>query len=333
MIDVLLSIPILSYIFFPTAGASVSTSVNIIFFYMTWSSLVFAHHPLEIHLSGLLVLRVIFWLIPSVVFLAFDVGVPSLAAGLKHGGRSSLPPRDARKLGGLLGLAMLNVLLWMAAEAGLAMAYTLVFKRHLFKMSTTLPLPWTVTKHCAFILASREVLQYHVHRRVLHGKKSSSGVVARKHMAYAHAVPGAPCSLRVFADHPLALFLHRFLPVVLPSVLIRTHMLTYFLVTIITTVEETLAMSGYTFVPGIVMSGITARTAIHYAGKGSSNYGAVGIMDWIHGTSKGRHVLEDVRKEADEHNVPERSARKLGAGSNAVKDGMGSLKKRVKSSK
>ncbi|KAG6052732.1 hypothetical protein E4U17_005479 [Claviceps sp. LM77 group G4] len=328
MIDVLLSIPLLSYVFFPTKGASVSTSVNLIFIYMTWSSLVFSHHPLEIHLSGLLVLRVIFWLIPSLVFLLFDIGVPSLAEGFKHGGRSSLPPRNVRKLAKLLGLAVLNVFLWMAVEAIVTMAYTLVFKKHIFKMSSTLPLPWTITKHCTFILVTREMLQYYLHRRVLHGKSG----LARKHVAYAHATSGAPYSLQVYTDHPISIFFHRFLPVFLPSILIRTHMLTYFFVIILTTIEETLAMSGYTFIPGVVMSGITARTSIHYAGRGSSNYGAVGVMDWAHGTSKGRDVLKDA-KEVDKRNTHERSTRKVDVGSAAVKDGVKSLKKKVKLSR
>ncbi|KAG6000497.1 hypothetical protein E4U21_005403 [Claviceps maximensis] len=326
MIDILLSIPILSYVFFPTRGASVSTSVNLISIYMTWSSLIFTHHPLEIHLSGLLVLRVMFWLIPSVVFLVFDVGLPSLAQRFKHGGRSSLPPRSIRELGKLLGLAALNLFLWMAAEAVLGMAYTLVFRKHIFKMSTTLPLPWTVTKHCTFILVSREVLQYHLHRRVLHGDSD----LARRHVSFAHATAGAPYSLQVFTDHPFAIFFHRFLPVFLPSVLIRTHMLTYFFITIITTIEETLAMSGYTFIPGLVLSGITARTAIHYAGSGSSNYGAVGVLDWIHGTNKGRDVLEKVKTEADMHKAQKKSAKEVRAESIAIRDDMDSLKKRIK---
>ncbi|KAG5982815.1 hypothetical protein E4U55_001309 [Claviceps digitariae] len=329
MIDVLISLPILSYIFFPTRGASVSTSVNLISIYMTWSSLIFTHHPLEIHLSGLLVLRVIFWFIPSLVFLLFDIGVPSLAKGFKHGGRSSLPPRSVRTLGKLLALAVMNLFLWMAVEAVLGMAYTLMFKKHIFKMSTTLPLPWTVTKHCTFILVSRELLQYYLHRRLLHGKSG----LARRHAAYAHATAGAPYSLQVFTDHPFALFFHRFLPLFLPAVVIRTHMLTYFFVTIITTIEETLGMSGYTFIPGVVLSGITARTAVHYAARGSSNYAPVGIMDWVHGTSKGRHVLNDLKKGADKHDAQKTSAEKVKAGSASLGDCMDSLKKRVKSNK
>ncbi|KZZ97701.1 Sterol desaturase family [Moelleriella libera RCEF 2490] len=329
MIDVLLSIPILSYIFFPTTGASVSTSVNLVFFYMTWSSLVFSHHPLEIHLSGIVVLRVIFWLIPSLVFLLFDVGVPSLAVGFKHGGRSALPGRDFRKLGKTLGLAIANVFMMLVVEGAISMVYTSVFKKHIFKMSTTLPMPWIVFKHCSFIFTSREVLQYYIHRHVLHGNTK----VAKQHMAYAHSRSGAPYSVCLYADHIVPLMLHRFVPVFLPSVLIRTHMLTYFFVLIIVSIEETLSMSGYTFIPGIVMSGITQRTAIHYAGKGSSNYGPLGIMDWGHGTSRGRDVLEDLKKEADKHNVEEKSAKKVDQASSAMKNGVDSLKRRVRTVK
>lgn len=327
MLDLLLSIPILSYVFFPTTGASISTSVNLIFFYMTWTSLVFSHPALELHLSGVLVIRVIFWLIPSLVFLLLDVGVPSLAEGFKHGGRSSLPTRDARKLAKMLGLALFNVLVCLAFEAAISMGYTLLFRRHVFKMSTTLPLPWTVFKHCAFILTSRELVSFYVHRYALHG----SSWLAKKHVAYAHAGAGAPFSLQVFADYPLATLLHRSLPAFLPCMLIRTHLLTYFLVLIITSIEETLAMSGYTIIPGIVMSGITQRTAIHYANKGTSNFGSYGIMDWAHGTNQGRGVLEDVRKEADKHHAQEKSADKVDEGTKAVQDGVDSLKKRLRS--
>ncbi|KHN94119.1 Sterol desaturase family [Metarhizium album ARSEF 1941] len=329
MLDLLLSIPILSYVFFPTTGASISTSVNIIFFYMTWTSLVFSHPALELHLSGVVVVRVIFWLIPSLVFLLFDAGFPGLAEGFKLGGRSALPTRDARKLAKMLALALLNVLACLASEAAVSVAYTLLFKRHVFRMSTTLPLPWTIFRHCLFIFASRELLNFYTHRYVLHG----SSWLARKHMAFAHANAGAPFSLQAFTDYPLATLLHRCLPVLLPSVLIHTHMLTYFLVLIITSIEETLAMSGYTVVPGIIMSGIAQRTAIHYAGKGASNFGAYGVLDWAHSTSQGRGVLDDVRQEADKHHVQEKSANKVDHGAKTVHEGVDSLKKRLARSK
>ncbi|GAO20118.1 uncharacterized protein UV8b_00004 [Ustilaginoidea virens] len=326
MLDVLLSIPLISYFLFPSTGASLSTSVNLFFFYVTWTSLAFSHNPLEIHLSGLLVLRVVFWLAPALIFLLFDIALPSLSVGFKHGGRSAMPPRAFRKLAGMLGRALLNVLFLLAVEAAISMAYAAAFKRYIFRMSTALPFPWIILKHCLVILASREVLRYYLHRRVLHGDLP----LAREHARYAHDRPSAPYSLQVFTDHPLALLVYRFVPIFLPAALIRTHILIYFLVVILTTVEDTLTMSGYTFIPGILMSGITQRTAIHYAGGGSSNYSGLGVMDWVHGTSKGREVLMEVKNSADKHDVQERAAKRVGKGSDIVKDGIDSLKKRAR---
>ena len=78
--------------------------------------------------------------------------------------------------------------------------------------------------------------------------------------------------------------------------------------------------------PGILLGGIARRTAIHYASSGSANYGAWGVLDWIHGTSKGGDVLEDVKDEADKHNVTERSAAKVGESATVLQDGIDALK-------
>lgn len=322
--DILLSIPIISYAFTPGV-TSWSTSMNILFFYMTWTSLVFAHSPIQVHISGLLVIRAIFWLIPSLIFLLFDLAVPSLAEGIKFGGRTALPPRNMRRISKMLGLALLNLVILLLAEAVMSTAYKAVFRRTDFKMYTTLPLPWTVFKHSIFILGSREVLHFYIHKNILHG----NNWLARQHIAYAHKNPGAPCSIQLFTDHPLALVVHRLLPLYLPAIFLRPHMLTYFLVCIISTAEETLAMSGYTIIPGIIMSGITQRVSIHYAGQGSSNYAALGVLDWAHGTSKGRGVFQDIQNEAEKHHLQERSADKANEGANLLKDQLDSLKKTV----
>ena len=52
-------------------------------------------------------------------------------------------------------------------------------------------------------VVAREALHYYLHRFVLHGDSP----LARLHLRYAHAKAEAPFSLRLFADHPLALFL------------------------------------------------------------------------------------------------------------------------------
>lgn len=317
--DVLFSLPMFGYLLGP-ALSSWSTSLNLLFFYMTWSTLVLSQPPLVVHIFGILAVRIVFFLVPSLVTLFFDVSLPSLAEGIKHGGRSALPPRDAAALGKLLGLVLLNLAIITAIEGVLSFVFMLIFNEPVFKTTTTLPLPWGILKHVLILLSARETLLYYIHRFVLHGK--SYRWLSKRHQSYAHAKAGAPFSLRLMADHPVPLLFYRFLPLYLSAVLLRPHILTYFFVLTICTLEETLAMSGYTVVPGIIMGGIVQRSAIHYAGKGTSNYGSWGILDWVNGTSKGRDVLGDVKREAEKHHVKERSSKRIDQGVNAVREGV-----------
>ncbi|KAL7801139.1 hypothetical protein V8C43DRAFT_273383 [Trichoderma afarasin] len=325
--DLLLSVPIFSYLLGP-ALTSWSTSLNLLFFYMTWSTLVLSQPPIVVHMVGILAIRIVFFLIPSLATLFFDVSLPSLAEGIKHGGRSALPPRDAKSLSKLIGLVLLNLAILTATETVISFAFILFLNHPVFKTTTTLPLPWQIFKHVLILLSARETLLYTIHRFILHGK--SYRWLSQRHKNYAHAKAGAPFSLRLLADHPAPLLFYRFIPLFLPALIIRPHILTYFFVFTICTAEETLAMSGYTIVPGIIMGGIVQRTAIHYAGKGTSNYGSWGMLDWINGTSRGRDVLQDVKNEADKHHVKERSSKKLDEGAGAVQEGLGSFREGMK---
>ncbi len=321
--DLLLSIPVLTYFWAPYPP-SWSTSLNILLFTISWGTLVMSHDPIKVHLVGVAAIRLVFWLAPSLIFLLFDVGLPSVAESIKHGGRAGLPPRNRRALTQLLLLALFNTAFLLAVEGACSYAHAVAFGKPEFLTTTTLPFPWQIAKHIAMAFIAREVLQYYIHRFLLHG--ASSSPVARLHASYAHSRPSAPFSLQVLADHPLPLLLHRFLPLYLPAVLIRAHLLTYFLFAALCTLEETLSMSGYTVVPGIVMRGLGQRCAIHYASGGGANFGAYGVADWAHGTSRGRGVLEDLQAEAKKHQLQERAGDKVGEGASMVQGGLDALR-------
>lgn len=348
MMDILLSLPILSF-FFSSSTTSMSTSLNILFFYMTWSTLLLSHKPLNIQIFGTLAIRLLFYLVPSLLFLLFDTLLPSLAVSIKHGGRAALPPRDPRALARTLLLALLNLVLATAVEAAGTLGLTfLLAKGAPFRVSTTLPLPFAVVKQLAWLYAARELLTYCIHRTVLHshrlrrrrrlpGPSSSSasaaatGYAARRHAAYAHHRRAPPYALLACADHPVPFLLHRFAPVYLPALAVRPHLLVYFLFVALTALEDAVTMSGYTVVPGFVMGGIARRSAAHYGaghcGADSGNYGAWGLLDWVGGTSMGGegggNLGEDVRDEARQHRVKER-------GQNAVQNGIDGIRSRGK---
>lgn len=369
--DILLSLPIISF-FFSSSATSWSTSLNLLFFYMTWSTLVLSYKPLYIQTLGTFAIRTVFFLIPSLIFLLFDTLLPSLAESIKHGGASALPPRDARILSRTLFLALANLVLESALEAASTIAMTyLLGGEPPFRTTTTLPFPFAIFKQLGWLYLAREVLAYYIHRCILHADTittptittrwrkltststphlsssssslSSAGAratnyIATQHARYAHARAAAPYSLSLAADHPLPFLLYRFAPVYLPAALIiRPHLLVYFLFVGLITLEETLTMSGYTIVPGIIMGGITRRNAAHYragshhhggAQRSSGNYGAWGVLDWGCGTGLGgRGIQDDVREEATKHRVRERGQRKASDALEAVGNGVEGLRK------
>ncbi|KAJ3464703.1 hypothetical protein MRS44_009489 [Fusarium solani] len=231
------------------------------------------------------------------------------------------PPRDARILARQVALVVFNLALVTGVEGASSLGFSYVFKDNDFKTTSTLPLPWQLAKHIVLLLTAREVLTYYIHRYTLH----SSSTIGKYHRRFAHARAAAPYSLLLFADHPIPLLLQRFVPIYLPALALRPHLLTYFLFLSLCTAEETLSLSGYSIVPGIIMGGMTRRTAVHYASGGDCNYGAWGFLDWVNGTGRGRDVLEDVKAEAEKHHVKERSAKKVDSGMGAIQDGIDKL--------
>uniref|UniRef100_L2FMR2 Sterol desaturase family n=1 Tax=Colletotrichum fructicola (strain Nara gc5) TaxID=1213859 RepID=L2FMR2_COLFN len=301
--DILLSLPIVSYFLAP-AMTSWTTSLNLLFFYMTWTTLVLSHGPLKIELLGTLALRVFLWLFPSLLFLLFDTLLPSLSESIKTAGAAALPPTNGPFLLKTLLLALVNLVFAAGLEGGVSLAWASYFHEPLFRASTALPLPFQLPR-----------------------PPLPSTRIGKLHTSYAHSRAAPPFSLMAYADHPIPFLLHRIVPIFVPALALRPHLLTYFLFVGFCTAEETLAMSGYSIVPGIIMGGITRRTAIHYAGKGEGNYGAWGVMDWAHGTNSGQDVIDDMKAEAEKHRLKERGENAANHGANFLQDGIQELKK------
>jgi hypothetical protein len=153
-----------------------------------------------------------------------------------------------------------------------------------------------------------KVMQYYIHR-YLHSPSAPKSIV-RMHKSYYHSITAPYCFVAHY-DHPLVHLLWRFVPIYLPAIAFRLHFLTYLLLVSVVSVEETLALSGYTVIPGIMLGGIQRRQGQHSQFRGRGNYAPWGLMDWIHGTNIGSDVVDDLKDEAGKHKVVERSNRVL----------------------
>jgi len=160
--DALFSIPFLSLLFLP-ALSSYSTSLNILFFYMTWTTLVLSHPPLRVELFGSAAVRLLFHALPSFIFFLFDILLPSTAVAVKAQGEAGLPGGEKRrtlrvKQFKVAGWSLFNLCFSLAAQAAIESLLVRGFGvRSAIKVSMKLPMPWGMTKDVFFGLVVREV--------------------------------------------------------------------------------------------------------------------------------------------------------------------------------
>lgn len=307
-----LPLPLLSFLALPIFGGT-STSLSLLVFYLSWSSLVFAHDPLSLEIYGTLAVRLIFFLLPALGFLAFDLVVPSLSKGIKAYGEKNLPSRLSNdRLLRLAGVAILNVFLSVALQAGLEVLFTETFHlRSILKVTATVPLPWNLAREVLKGLIVRGLLHYYIHRFLLHTYQSR---LQTWHLQWQHSVQ-LPFSLAAAYDHPICYLLANFLPDFLPAYLFRFHVLTWHLFVALTSLETLFIYSGYAVLPSsIVLAGMARRTDAHFitaANNSTStcNFGHWGIMDFASGTNckDTASVLDDLQDEADKHRIEERA--------------------------
>lgn len=133
-----------------SSGSSWSASLNLLFFYITWSTLLLAHPPLKVELVGSLVVRVLFFWLPALVSLLFDAALPSLARKVKlqggiggnggsgGSGRSGESAHRAK----VVGWALVNTLLGVALQGVVEALFVRVLRRPTaLRISSRLPLP------------------------------------------------------------------------------------------------------------------------------------------------------------------------------------------------
>ncbi|KAE8149292.1 hypothetical protein BDV25DRAFT_4267 [Aspergillus avenaceus] len=294
--DALFSLPVLSLFLLPTIS-SYSTSLNIVFFYMTWTTLVLSHPPLRVELFGTIAVRLLFYLLPSLLFFLFDILTPSAAVVVKAQGEPGLPSGSKRgKIRKqdlkVAGWAVFNVIMGIAAQAIIEEIQTRwLGMRSALRVSMKLPMPWEMIKDLLRGLLLREVLTYNIHRFILHSPEQQ---VARYHRKWYHALR-TPFPLTAHYDHPIAYLLSNFLPTYGPAMLFRFHILTFLLYLTVISLEETFAYSGYSVMPtSFFLGGIARRTDMHLLSGAEGNFGPWGILDWICGTTVGNEDEDEL---------------------------------------
>ncbi|QDS72566.1 hypothetical protein FKW77_000760 [Venturia effusa] len=320
-----ISLPLLSFFALP-AFTSYGTSMNLLFFTLNWYILLLTHPPLQVEIIGIAVVKFLLYLLPGLLFLGLDAGVPSLASAVKTQGDFSLPVRGGRgaknRVAKIVGWSVFNVALGIALLGSLETFLTKVLlMRHALSLSKTMPMPYAILKSVALLLAIRGTLQYPLHRYILHSPRSP---FTKLHMAWQHALP-VPFTLAASYDHPICYLIHHWVPLYVPAIALRVHILPFLLALSIATLADTISYSGYStaLLPsGVILPGMAHRVEGHFLSKGEGNFSSFGLVDWVSGTSVGTDFIDDMKAEWDKRDG---SGKLLEAGDNArnLIDGVG----------
>ncbi|KAF2816434.1 uncharacterized protein BDZ99DRAFT_136033 [Mytilinidion resinicola] len=333
-----LSLPIASIFAIPMLS-SWSTSLNLVFFSITWTTIAMTYAPLQIEFFAPLVIRLLLYILPAALFLLFDLSVPSLAVELKAQGQYALPGRVGRKkLSKVVAWSCFNILLGVTIQAAIEFLVTdvlrlrsvLAIKGGSWSMNH-LPSPWTMVKNISEGLVLRNVLQYYIHTKLLHSPSNTR--LTYWHQTWCHSIR-TPFSFTAAYDHPVCYLLHKFLPIYLPAVIFRFHIMAYILLLSIFSLEEVFTHSGYNVLPSTIMlRGMARRTDAHMMSQGKGNFAPVGVLDWAHGTSLGADVMDDVQEEMEKHDVQQRAGKAANNVGGTIDDGVSKLKGRAKRGK
>lgn len=139
------------------------TSMNFVFFWVNWATLVLSHPPLRVELVGTAVIRVIFYLFPSLVFFIFDMSFPAASASVKAQGEAGLPTgskraRPSAKELRIAACAIVNLALSILMQGVIEYTMTKVFNmRSVVKVTLRLPYPWEIVTDLVRGFAAREV--------------------------------------------------------------------------------------------------------------------------------------------------------------------------------